>query len=211
MFKRYLAVPLIAVAFTVTGVAWGATTTTIQTGGVVTHQVLQSKCNGDQTPFRFFASEVWNYDRWNRGAPHHRAIASYHERLACANKKSQSKLNSRWSKDRFNYGQYRLYRIYAPEPGPANGRHHPSGPEDLEYTALPAFVPCGESGDTFHQFSSGMYGDLQSTWEAYGGLKYGPTPGSASALDQTIFNRRLVEQVGIGGWAWQQDAAKVGC
>lgn len=183
------AVAAIAVALTLTVTATAVPESSTQsTHAPPAHAAPPRVCTAKA--FHPFAAAVWNLDRWRRAKPKPATLHAKRVRLGCAVSVSHRHAMSRqWRRARKRFGIYRLYRQVATHPGPCNGG--PRGPADGCWWSIPWQIVCGESGGNFFVNADGAYQIIPSTWAGAGGLRFAPTAGQATPLQQHIIAARL--------------------
>lgn len=191
------AVAVVALAGTLTANA--AQTTTPRHGSAIAAPPYTPPPECRAPHFGGFARAVWSLDLWQRGRPDGRSMAEYRYRLDCAVSGAHRRaMEAKWAKAKVAYGQYRLYRQVADEPGPCNGS--PRGPADGCYWAIPWYIVCGESHGDFYVNADGAYQIIPSTWQAHGGSEFGSTASAATPLEQHVVADRVEASSGTGAW-----------
>lgn len=143
-------------------------------------------------PFRAFSAAVWAVERWRRGNPPERVIAALERRISCAPPGHRRAMLRTWKRDRGAFFAHRKAMLW-------RERVTPYRAPDGRYFALPwSIVYCESSGRGY--ITSGYYGILVSTWEAFGGTAFAPVPGDAPKKAQDIVAHKLLMRYGLQPW-----------
>lgn len=119
-------------------------------------------------------------------------LKAWQHKLKCAaGHRHRLAMKHRWrkAKDAFYEHRRRERRRIRVTPYPGAG----------QWWAVPFPIVVCESGVRGY-VTSGYYGILVSTWEAFGGTRYAPTPGEAPKWAQDLIAHKLIVLYGLSPW-----------
>jgi hypothetical protein len=100
-------------------------------------------------------------------------------------------MKQRWRYLQSTYFKYRQDMLWRERVTPYEGGG--------QFWATPYPIVVCESGVRGY-VTSGYYGILISTWQAFGGTAYAPTPGEASKRAQDLIAHKLISLYGLQPW-----------
>lgn len=141
--------------------------------------------------FRDFSADVWLLSKWERGRPLSKVIQHQRVAMRCIGVGDRRALRATWRQDQRAFFEHRRAELWRSRVTPYRGGGRA--------WAVPFPIVVCESGVRGY-VTSGYYGILISTWAAFGGVAYAPTPGEAPKRAQDLIAHKLIRLYGLQPW-----------